>query len=41
MQASRLKGKIESISSDKVLTEDSELITELDTKVKQAVQFYR
>jgi len=41
MQASRLKGKIESISNDKVLTEDSELVTELDNKVKQAIQFYR
>jgi hypothetical protein len=41
MQASRLKSKIQRLSKDKVLTEDSELVIELDTKVKQAVQFYR
>ena len=41
MQSSRLKLKIQSISQDKVLTEESELIIELDQKVKQAAQFYR
>ena len=41
MQASRLKSKIQRLSKDKVLTEDSELVIELDTKVKQAIQFYR
>ena len=41
MQASRLKSKIQGLSKDKVLTEDSELVIELDAKVKQAVQFYR
>jgi len=41
MQAGRLKRKILAISNDKVLTEESELITELDGKVKQAKQFYR
>jgi len=41
VQAGRLKAKIQTITSDKDLTEESELITELDEKVKQAKQFYR
>lgn len=41
MQVSRLKTKIKKLGKDKVLTEDSELIVELDEKVKQAIQFYR
>jgi len=40
-QAGRLKDKIKAICNDKDLTEESELITELDEKVKQAKQFYR
>ena len=41
MQAGRLRKKILTISHDKILTEESELITELDEKVKQVKQFYR
>lgn len=41
MQAGRLRKKILTISNDKILTEESELITELDEKVKQVKQFYR
>ncbi len=40
-QAKRLKDKIRAVSNDKDLTEESELITELNEKVKQAKQFYR
>ncbi len=40
-QAKRLKDKILDLSNDKILTEESELITELDMKVKQAREFYR
>lgn len=41
MQATRLKQEINGIAQDDVLTVQSELIDELDQKVKQAVQFYR
>ena len=40
-QAGRLKQKILTISNDDILTEESELMTELDEKVKQVKQFYR
>lgn len=41
MQAGRLRKKILTISNDDILTEESELMTELNEKVKQVKQFYR
>jgi len=41
MQSHRLKQKVREITNSKALTESSEVIAELDTKVNQAAMYYR